>query len=629
MSSTNYTHPNVNIDVIDKSVVNQPVSVHSRLHVPLFPIFGSMGESYKIFYGTGSEIQETFGDDVFDVKGPNATHANLFASYAVGYQAICVVRVNGTTTPAFIARTLKLSFDKSSGSLTLDSGTVNTKAEASQFGIDFKTNNDTKIEAETVLFSLTAKSGGSAYNNYGIILSTDNTYYSDQQYVQYKASVVKNTASGIIILADKYGNTVQTGLLTSSSVKDEDTAVEKSLVQRINKNYNIPVTFELNDDALQILFNDLTKLNPDMAKNAVNPLQFNWLTGKDSFNWFHTVNSTINFADPAIMLTGGTDDNIADSEKKSINAKFDDCVQAYLDFDSDELYDQFRFPFTHFYDSGYRYDVKAALTQLYKKRDDLIIDFSTYSISNKNNKVMDNTKPSTYEEDLSEAAQISVSALTPESELYGTGFMRGNIFGQTGTLASNLISRQIPYTLNTLLLRCKFHAGSSITGQFTPRPNNEVTAFKDVSYTLSSPDQKEEAWVGFLNLVSYADTTVKFYPDFKSMYKTNSSLLSSTMMVDYIVYVKKIIRNQWTYVTGSTLPVSSMAADIRRSIDTEIHYAFNGAITSKTEVTQTVSDQVNGHSVTITCEISSGADINIWNVIIPVTITDTSSSSES
>lgn len=650
MSLTNYNYPHLNIDVIDNSVVNATPNVYSQLHVPFFPIFASLGESYKLFYGTGAEIKEVFGDDVFNMTGQNATHSNIFAAHAVGYQAVCVVRVNGVSPPAVNGATLQITAESSSKGATLTALTYTETLTFTnpQFAVNYTTRElsgsggNYKLDASFLLFKLVARSGGSTYNQYGIRLKNiaDGTTNELKDNL-YELQVVKNTPSGVLIVKDNFGNNSRKVALTSKSRISN--GVNWSITTQIKNNYNVPFDIVVNDSALQNIFNDLKKVNYDNQElqlrdnhtaisffdgrlgGTTDPKQ-TWSGGIGDASAFNAANILSN---APLMLKGGTDSNDFDNPNAStnVNYRFDQAVSRFLDSDIPELYDQFRYPFTHFYDSGYSATIKNKLTKLYSIRDDLVIDFSTFSLVNPDNENSslvggdEEIPPATYEQDISQAAQIAIAATTPESELYGTGFMRGNIFGQSGTLASNSVPYQLPYTLNTLVLRCKYHSGTSITGQFTPRPNNEITIFKDISYVLSIPEQKENAWINFLNLASYADTEVKFYPDFKSMYKIGSSILSSTSIVDYIVYIKKIIRNQWTFMTGSTAPVSSMFTDIENAIDRDIHYAFNSILTSKTSVTQTVADRVNGHSVSINCEVFSGSDINIWNVIIPVSIT--------
>lgn len=615
-SKTKFTFPRVVTEVIDNSISTEQVSRNSDLHVPLFPIVSSMGEPWKIFYGSGTDIKAEFGTDVFSTIGDYFSHSNQAASMASAYQNICVVRVNGNTAPAY--NNVEYSITKDTDNSYIVTLTPNDVVSEPQLDIS-------KGNAKFPLFKLTAVAGGSAYNKYGIRITTDGDFVSG--YALYSIQLLKNVKTGWVAISNIYGSTTTTGVLSSDSVLDEENN-EISLIALINSTYaNLPFTIELNDIYLQTIYNKL--ITDDLETNLEKPnyLGINWLSSDVELS--ETVTLKINTStvlDYTIFdLKNGTD-RTEDEKNTSLSKYLDDCFYSYLSVEHDDLYDQFRYPFTHMYDTGYTLETKFLMSQLYAIRDDLIIDWSTYIMTNKDGS--ENRKPSTFQEDLAMAHTITANVATiPESSVYGTPFMRGNIFGQTGSISSSNNKRQMSYVLNTLVARCNSQSGETIKNLLTPRPYNVVSVFEDVSYTISIPTLKQQAWDACMNLAQYADTNVWFYPDFKSMYTKENSLLSSTTIVDRITYIKKIDRYEWTYHTGSTDPIDSQIPYITKELDRKILAALGNTITIETSAVQTVSDKVDGRSVTITNAVSFGSPISKWNILIPVSVTVNTSAS--
>jgi hypothetical protein len=169
-----------------------------------------------------------------------------------------------------------------------------------------------------------------------------------------------------------------------------------------------------------------------------------------------------------------------------------------------------------------------------------------------------------------------------------------------------------------MIKRCAYYSGIYVKGTPKGRPNSEVTVFKKMSWTIASVTQKQLNWDTALNTVSYADTSTLFYPDLRSVYSDQTSLLSDSVFVDYLIMIKHIARNRWTYYAGRNDNPTTLFSTISKDIDSQCATVFGSYITTSTTVSQTDADLKNGYSYTVTVAVQGNMPNRIWNVIIPV-----------
>jgi hypothetical protein len=127
-------------------------------------------------------------------------------------------------------------------------------------------------------------------------------------------------------------------------------------------------------------------------------------------------------------------------------------------------------------------------------------------------------------------------------------------------------------------------------------------------------------WSTGLNYIQYCDVAKIFYPDLLSVYPIDSSLLSSAVLTDYAaIYLKHIIRRQWTIIVGRDDPPKTLFQSIAKAIDATAAYAFSGAITTSTVVSQTAVDTALGYQLTVTTTVTGNMPNRVWQVIVPIT----------
>jgi hypothetical protein len=355
-------------------------------------------------------------------------------------------------------------------------------------------------------------------------------------------------------------------------------------------------------------------VSPELG--AISPYLINILSGVDASGnkYEHMVVDSTGVAllnsNVVNYLQGGTDGSLS-------NTTYEDQVIAFVSgVTYPELGDTFRYPITHFYDSGFTLPTKEAIaTGLFSLRDDVKITFSTQDVS---------IQANTAAQDQSTGSALrSMILLNPESIDFGTQFCRADIYQQCGTLSDTQVWNQIvPASIDRMIKRCRFNGGEYITGEPKGRPNSEVTILNinSLNWTASTPQQKQLSWNTGLNYIQYADVNVLFYPDLLSVYPLDTSVLSNDCFVDYAaVYLKKIIRQQWTIFSGTTNPPKTLFKAIQQAIDGRAAYVFNGLITTSTVVSQTAVDTALGYETTVTTTVSGNMPNRVWKVIVKTT----------
>lgn len=354
-------------------------------------------------------------------------------------------------------------------------------------------------------------------------------------------------------------------------------------------------------------------LSPELG--SISPYLLNLFTGVDSSGnpYEHIViapgASSILNNNVVLYLQGGSDGSLS---KSTLEAQ---TAQLYNGALNPLIADSFRYPFTHIYDSGYTLANKQLLMDIFSIRDDIKIILSTQDVANPAN---------TAAQDQSTGSALRTSALlNPESIDFGTQACRVDIYQQCGTLSdTQLYTNIVPATIDSLIKHCRFTGSDHIVGEPKGRPNSEVSILNigSLNWTPTTPQQMQLSWNTGLNYIQYCDTATVFYPDLLSVYSIDTSLLSSALLVDYAaVYLKHIIRRQWTIIVGRDDPPRTLFQSIATAIDAAAAYAFNGYISTSTVVSQTAVDTARGYQSTVTTKVSGNMPNRVWDVIVPIT----------
>jgi len=669
----NNTFPNASINLQDKSVIPVPDPTVLPLHLPLFVTFAETGPIGVPILGGTTALTNLFGSGFLNQRSPYFTHQSVFIEHALPFQQVYMVRV---ADPAATAASLVVMCTVTPGPITqynrtpsgayilnpttgqpvptvgTDGITVITQPGVTlsysvrQLGVGetistVATTTSTVGGVSVTTYPLMAFSTfvGAGGNKMGFRLfynsSFDATSVSNSGAMQYSFQpVVLNGTTGIESpIYDIYNNQTQTFAFMPGAY-DPGTDSYYDLNEVIANDFNglpgLPYQFYTYGANAGLIGSAVLALSPELAlaNPSITPYLINLFTGVDGNNnpYEHMIvaSNAVSVLNANVVqyLQGGTDGSLS-------KTTLEDQIVSFVSGETNPLIgDAFRYPFTHFYDSGFALNkivgtgpsavvtpIKASLMNIFSLRDDVAIDFSTQDVAQPAN---------TAAQDQATGSALRTAALlNPESTDFGTQVCRVAIYQQCGTLSDTQVYQNIvPATLDRMIKRCMYNGTDHVTGEPKGRPNSEVTIFNiaSLNWTPTTPQQMQTSWNTGLNYMQYCDISTIFYPDLLSAYPIDSSLLSSSVLTDYAaVYLKKVIRRQWTIIAGRDDPPKTLFGTIAKGIDAAASYVFNGNITTSTVVTQTAVDTALGYQLTVTTTVLGNPTNRVWKVIVPIT----------
>lgn len=651
------TFPHVVTNVRDDSIREIPPTTDRGLHNPVFIAFAESGPVNQPTLGALPKLQDIYGDKTFDVSSKYFNHPNLFAMYAGRYQNIWFVRVADADAKA-ASLVIEASVKQVSmiqyeldvmGNRVLDEDGdpvpvlsvdgvtpvtepgIETTYAARALGPDESITNLLATTSmvggvEVTTYPIMAVKGlsvGSSGNNLGFRLymseDTDTTAVESIKAELYRFEPVRLTEVSAIpnTIRDLYSNTYVDVSLKRDAI-DRKTELTYDMETRLLSQYvtgsgvdartTLPMSVHVYDNFIATIADRIKTVSPELAD--IDPWMINVLTGqtrtRQYYQHFQVTNASAFFHPNRVLYMRDGEDGDLSTET------LEGLVAQYLNGGiGDGIRDNFRYPITHFYDSGFSLANKREIIKSLSVRRDIKLRLSTQDAS---------LPPNTKDEDQSTGASLRGALLLhPESTVFGTPCMRASVIQHSGVLNDypNL-KFSVPASLDILVKICQAYARNYVTGELKGRPNSEVTMFKSVNWTPVSDDHKQLSWDTGLTYLQYGDTNVLFWPDLRSIYPIDNSLLSDDIFVDHLVYIMHIVQQKWTVYTGRSMDFALLRDDISMDIDKAINYAFNGSVPSTTNVYQTALDAARGYAWTVEVNVRGNMPNRVWNVIIPV-----------
>lgn len=297
-------------------------------------------------------------------------------------------------------------------------------------------------------------------------------------------------------------------------------------------------------------------------------------------------------------LKNGSDGDISD-------AKFEELYRDFLSMNRiPEVQDTARYPITHLYDVGYTLPTKFSMIQFMGKQKMCKVDLACQD---------SNEDMFTMEESLSTGTALRARAmLTPESEIHGTEALRAEIFGQAGRLTDKALNRIIPSTIWLAMRRSELHNSTYIKGEVKGYPKSLVQIYRAHNWVPSSPDQKQNCWDTAVNYFQYANMTDLFFPDVRTIYKYDSSVLSDMTFTDACVYLMYLVQGIWAKYAGITVPAANLFSIIKRDIERASFEAFDGKYRITATPYQTTNEIQEGDVIHISTEMVGYSPSRRW-----------------
>ena len=466
------------------------------------------------------------------------------------------------------------------------------------------------------ILAIKATSVGEYANDIGVKLFSDldnfdDTLANNLGSMLYSFGLVKKTYGQDTVSAIKNNlgdNTVD--FTAKPDQIDSRTARQVSFDDVLGNYYNdLPVEIKLYEDNIETVgaliqaveVNDTTLVSP-WAVNLVDPYNLN------NEPYEHVVMSddsdAIDLNESRILyLTGGSDGNIDD-------ATIETLTRQYLkDLVYPDLLDQPRYPFTHIIDTGVSIETKYAFINFLGVHDAFKLVLSTQDA----NLGRFNTKA----EDLSTGSALYAKCLLqPESIIKGTEVCRAEIYQQSGYLAAGMYKGIVPTTYDIMGKKSLYNSTQRMSGIPAGLPASEIDIYKKWNWTPCDADFKQKSWDSGLNYFQYFDMTGIHWPAMRTVYRYDTSVLSSANFTDAVVYTKHIARYNWSKYAGIEVDFTAIKNRATADLTADLGYMLNGIYGSSVEFTQSEEEAKIGYISHAIITLVGHPQQRIWKIDI-------------
>lgn len=465
------------------------------------------------------------------------------------------------------------------------------------------------------ILAVKAKSVGEYANDIGIKLFTDvdnldDVLATNVGSLPYTFGVVKKTYGQDTVSAVKTNlgdNTVD--FVAKANQIDSRTARQVSFDDVIGNYYDdLPMDVKLYEDNIkevsELIFDvelDPTITDPYLV-NLAEPYNIN---GEP---YTHVVMSNdsdaINLNESRILyMTAGSDGNIDD-------ATIETLTRQYLsDLVYPDLLDQPRYPFTHIVDTGVAIETKYAFINFLGRHDAFKLILSTQNA----NLGRFNTKA----EDLSTGSALYAKCLLqPESIIKGTEVCRAEIYQQSGYLATGLYKGIVPSTYDIMDKKSSYASTQRIVGIPAGLPASEISIYKQWNWTPCDADIKQKSWNSGLNYFQHFDMTGIHWPAMRTVYRYDTSVLSSAAFSDAVVYTKHIARYNWSRYAGIELEFNVFKNKAISDLSTDLTYMLNGMYGCSVDFTQSEEEAKIGYISHAIITLVGHPQQRVWKIDI-------------
>lgn len=672
-----YTFPHVVFDVRNMTPGSDGSTTVSNLHNVCGFIRATKGRPMEPYYGAGSDMVREYGQDTFDTTKKYFNHQTLFLSAALGYHANTAVRIctsdakrsggilYATLTPTMITQYAKDALgnrqvDENGNYIPKTEANSTTPLQEQGYTITWEWvagapagagYADQEIGGATVQtvgsntlgniirypvlellswYPTTANMGFRLYTTTAIS-SADVGYTGAMLYRFEPVSLGSSINASVTAYTDVYSSNYNDIALATHAI-NTNTTQDVGIQSLVANNYyakdsdgvvnpSLDYDVKVYDDSITAILNAIVATSTELTgtKYATTPALINLMSATDiegvPFDHFVVDAASAQVVNENIVnyLGGGTEGALDDA---SYNAAIIDFITSG---NNPEFLDVYRFDFTHVYDSGFPLAVKYALINIMGLRDCTNTTLATQDVS---------VAPYKAAEEQSVGQAIATRARTyPESTAYGTAAMRADIYLQCGDLTGANYSFKVPLTYWRMISRCQVFGTDVVVDTVKGRPRNEVSMFRNLTNLSMLDDARQAAWDEALNQARYCDRNTIYVPDIRSVYPNDAELPSDAEIVDYTVFVKKIIRKFSTRYEGVRKSIAGFQDTLAKDIDAEIARVWRGTLPSKTVISQSAVEKKAGYRFTVQTSLEGDMPMRIADVIIDIYRSDSAPAS--
>lgn len=643
-----YTYPHWEISVIDRSIYTPLDTEILPLFRPIFFMKTQQGPAgVPVWCSSYTRAATVFGEGTFDDSTEYYSREALFLNSLFARQGAFIVRMADSTAKKGSlvlelavknAQVRQYETDTDGRFVLDDQGEKiplidSDEAYVEEDGLEFKwsvrqlnagetvkslrpVQVGTGDDAKTVypILAVEAKSVGKYANSIGVKLfadldDLDDTLAKNVKSFPYTFGAVKKTYGQDTVSAihSNLQNVYET-FVAKPKQQDSRTARNVSFDEVIT-NYYDDLPFEVTlfnknikdiGELMQVVEGSDTIPDPYLA-NIVS------LYSVDDRPYQHVVMSDDNdlvLNDTRILyMDGGSDGDLTDAGIEALTRQY------LKDLVYPEILDQPRYPFTHIIDTGVALETKEAFIDFLGVHDAFKVILSTQNA----NLGRFNTKA----EDLSTGDALhSRCQLQPECAIKGTECCRAEIYQQAGYLADSTYTGIVPSTYDIMNKKSLFLSTPQIQGIPAGLPLSEVNVFREYNWVPCDADHKQRSWNNGLNYFQHYDMTGVHYPAMRSVYQYETSVLSSAHYTDALIFVKHIVRYNWSKFAGIEDEFARFSSEATSAVTSDITYMLNGRYSATVKFSQTEEEAKIGYISHCTIQLWGNPQQRVWKVDI-------------
>lgn len=647
-----YTYPHWEINVIDKSIYTPLDRETLPLFRPIFFMRTQQGPSgVPVWVNTTNEFKSTFGEGTLDSTTDYFSREALYLTNLFTRQGAFIVRMSDSTAArGSLVLELKVTSKKVTQYKRDENGQwlynedgervpmtdADTGATVTEEGVELKWQTRALQEGETItnlkpvttgegdgaftvypILAMEASSVGAYANDVGVKLfvdldNIDGTLASNVGSLPYTFGAVRKTygQDTVSAITDNLQNEFET-FVAKERQQDTRTARNVSFTEVIENYYDegdLPFEMHLYSDNMKsvgeliMAAEDEGMITDPFLVNLTEPFDI------DDVPYAHVVMSedddAVTLNDTRILyMQGGSDGKMDDESVEALTRQY------LKDLVYPELLDQPRYPFTAIVDTGVSIETKYAFIDFLGTHDAFKLILSTQNA----NLGRLNTKA----EDLSTGSALYAKCLMqPESIIKGTECCRAEIYQQAGYLADSTYTGIVPATLDIMNKKSRYQSTGQITGVPAGLPRSEVTIFKKYNWVPCDADHKQKSWDCGLNYFQHYDMTGIHWPAMRTVYRYDTSVLSSANYTDAVIFTKHIARYNWSRFAGVELEFADFKTQAEEAVGADLAYMLNGRYKYSVEFYQTEEEAKIGYISHCRIKLWGNPQQRVWKIDI-------------
>lgn len=476
---------------------------------------------------------------------------------------------------------------------------------------------------------------GSDYNNMGVRFSAPVTgsdavskaVIADQKAMLYRAAMVERSVTGTVLAINSVRTEKSIDFALKEGVFDRKTNLDLNAERLVDSYQDLTLGREPMYGpfaSMHVYYENIQEICEEIFATESVETHIDGLTA-DMINILTgiahdgTHHYTVELDDTSLMLDGNTTVFATGGEDGDVgitvleNLIIDEMNSNWNNPEYD-LTDMRKYPMSDIYDTGFGMDTKMALVKALGYRPDVKVHLSTQDLKEAPNTI-------TQESSITAVLDAHV-ALFPESAANGTGACRATINGHQGVRVNNAYKKPLTLVDDLVAKRSAYQGagdGKMKTAFVYDRfPGNTITGFDKINNPSKPMSVREEDWDAGLNYVQWADRNTLFRPALQTVYKNDTSILNSLLVVDIMCDVTKLLNVVWVEHTGrSDLTNGELAQSCVTRFNELSAGRYDGRVILEPVCYVTPADEARGYSWTMDVAVygNNMKTVGTFNVI--------------